>query len=156
MRNLGQRGKGEHLLAGRNERLDGLQAAILRVKLPHLDAWNDARREIAGQYDQGLPDDIRTLPARPEASCVYHLFPVRVEDRRRLAEHLAQAGVQTGVHYDPALTQQPPCADAPRPAAGCPVSEAWAREELSLPMWEGLTSEAVARVVEACAGARVG
>src|SRR3954469_22746827 len=76
-RNLGQLGKGDHELPGYNERLDGLQAALLRVKLPHLDAWNVARQARASEYREALGDMLRLLEERPESPSISHLFPVR-------------------------------------------------------------------------------
>jgi dTDP-4-amino-4,6-dideoxygalactose transaminase len=145
---LAERAKGDHVVAAGNERLDGLQAAFLRVKLPHLDAWNDARRRIAAAYREGLGDAAVLLTDR--GSCVYHLFPVRASDRDALRERLAAKDIATGVHYAPALHEQPPLAGL---AAGLdlPIAEAWAAEELSLPIFAELRAGEVARVVEACA-----
>ena len=151
LRDLGQRGKGEHVIAGTNERLDGLQAAFLRAKLPHLDAWNAGRRRAAAWYRERLEREVPLLPDRPGS--VYHLFPVRVADRDDVAAHLASAGVATGVHYSPMVPDQPPFA---RGGAGgeFPQAAAWAREELSLPMFETLTREQVERVAEALVRSR--
>jgi dTDP-3-amino-3,4,6-trideoxy-alpha-D-glucose transaminase len=151
LRHLGQNGKGEHVLAGYNERLDGLQAAFLRVKLPHLDRWNAARRRAADAYRSVLEGKVGLLEECPETPCIYHLYPVRVPDRDAVAARLAEAGIQTGVHYSPALHEQPPFAALPR--AECPEAAAWAAEELSLPMFEGLGPEAARRVGEVCAAA---
>jgi dTDP-4-amino-4,6-dideoxygalactose transaminase len=148
LRHLGQRGKGEHELTGYNERLDGLQAALLRVKLPHLDAANLRRRELAALYAETLPGE-RLLTARDGVSDVFHLFPVRVPDRDDRASRLRDAGVQTGVHYSPDLSRQPPLVGAAR----CPVpldhSNAWAAEELSLPMFAELSEQELERVAAA-------
>src|SRR5256885_5254701 len=81
LRDLGQASKGEHLVVGYNERLDGLQAALLRVKLPHLDGWNAARRQRAQRLREGLPDDLVLLGERAATPCVYHIFPVRQHNR---------------------------------------------------------------------------
>lgn len=153
LRDLGQRRKGEHLVAGVNSRLDGLQAAILRVKLPHLDRWNAARRERAAEYREALGGDLRLLEERPESSPNYHLFPIRVADRDGLASRLADAGVETGVHYSPAAHEQPPFAGRDARRADCPAATAWAREELSLPMFETLEPAEVQRVAEVCGAA---
>jgi dTDP-4-amino-4,6-dideoxygalactose transaminase/DNA-binding NarL/FixJ family response regulator len=149
LRNLGQRSKGEHLLPGVNERLDGLQAALLRVKLPHLDGWNIARAHAAERYREGLRHMVRMPACRPPATSVNHLFPIRVDARSALAESLAQAGVQTGVHYDRALHEHVALRHLPgMPARGeLPAAEAWAREELSLPMFPELTAGEVDRVI---------
>src|SRR3954452_374377 len=80
-RNLGQLGKGDHALLGYNERLDGLQAALLRVKLPHLDDWNSKRQARAGEYRASLDGQLRLLEEREESPSIFHLFPIRVVDR---------------------------------------------------------------------------
>ncbi len=127
LRHLGQRSKGEHLIAGFNERLDGLQAAMLRVKLPHLDGWNAARRRAAEVYRDTLPTGLRLLEERPESPCIYHVFPVRLSGRNSFARALAAHGVETGVHYWPAVIDQPPFA---RTAAPAPHARAGAPPEL--------------------------
>jgi dTDP-4-amino-4,6-dideoxygalactose transaminase len=149
-RHLGQLGKGDHDVLGYNERLDGLQAAFLRAKLPHLDGWNDARRARAQEYRDALGPDLRLLEERPESPSIFHLFPIRIDDRDGLAARLNAAGVATGVHYSPEVPAQPPFADGRR-GHEFPESAAWAREELSLPMFESLTPSEVARVCEVCA-----
>jgi dTDP-4-amino-4,6-dideoxygalactose transaminase len=149
-RNLGQLGKGDHAVLGYNERLDGLQAAFLRAKLPHLDAWNEARQARASQYREDLNGSLRLLEERPDSPSVCHLFPVRIADRDGLAARLAEAGVASGVHYSPAVPAQPPFGG--ESADEFPEAAAWAAEELSLPMFESLTEAEVARVSEVCAG----
>ena len=149
LRHLGQRRKGEHEMIGFNERLDGLQAALLRVKLPHLDRWIDGRRAAAAAYREQLPDGLRQLEERPESPCTYHLFPVRTPDRDALAKALSEEGIGTGVHYHPAMHDHPPYREQRR-AGDCPEATAWAAEELSLPMFETLSADEVARVAEAC------
>ena len=151
LRNLGRRRKNDHAVAGSNERLDGLQAAFLRVKLPHLDAWNQARRARARAYRERLSENVGLLEDR-DGSCVYHLFPIRVPDREALGARLSQAGVETGVHYSPALHEQPPLARFNRDLE-LPVAEAWAAEELSLPIFPELQLDEIERVTEACAAA---
>jgi dTDP-4-amino-4,6-dideoxygalactose transaminase len=148
-RNLGQLGKGDHELPGRNERLDTIQAAVLRAKLPHLDAWNDSRRSAAAAYREELPPEVPLLPDREGARDVFHLFPVRVGERDEVRDALASAGIGTGIHYSPAVHEQPPFRDqAGAPRGEFPQAEAWAREELSLPMFPGLGTDAVGRVAE--------
>jgi dTDP-3-amino-3,4,6-trideoxy-alpha-D-glucose transaminase len=151
LRHIGQRAKGEHVTIGFNERLDGLQAAFLRVKLPHLDGWIEARRAAAAAYAERLPGDLRLLEERPESPCTYHLFPVRLADRDSLAAALGADGVGTGVHYHPAMHRHPPYRDHLRAAEDCPEATAWAAEELSLPMFETITEAELERVADACA-----
>jgi dTDP-4-amino-4,6-dideoxygalactose transaminase len=155
LRNLGQRRKGEHLEPGFNERLDGVQAAMLRIKLRGLDAQNAARRERAAEYRSALPDGCRPLEEDPRSECVYHLFPVRVADRDDLAARLSRLGVHTGVHYWPAVHRQPPfAAHGPRDRNGhgptyLGTAVRWTEQELSLPMFAELTPAEVVRVTEA-------
>ena len=149
LRHLGQRGKGEHEVTGWNERLHGMQAAFLRAKLPHLARWSQARRRAAARLREALREaPLRLLEERPESPCVYHLFPVRTPDRDVLAAALDDVGVDTGIHYSPACHRQPPFADG-RPAE-CPTAEAWAAEELSLPMFEHIEATEIDRVAAAC------
>lgn len=178
LRHLGQRGKGEHVVVGYNERLDGLQAALLRVKLPHLDDWNAARRIhsqnlreglsgvepgdrrsgdglSAEEIVEGLPEELVLLGERPGTPPVYHLFPVRHPSRERLAELLGEEGIQVGLHYTPAAHRHAAFADLP--ASSRPVelgeAEAWAGEELSLPMFAELGDAEVQRIAAACRAA---
>lgn len=153
LRHLGQRRKGEHAVAGYNERLDGLQAALLRAKLPHLAAWNERRRERAAEYDRALPDELRRLEPIPESEPVYHLYPIRADARAEYERLLGERGVQTGIHYTPSVPDQPPFADAGPAAERFPVAARWAAEELSLPMFESLESDEVERVADACRAA---
>ena len=153
LRDLGQARKGVHVVAGYNERLDALQAAMLRVKLPHLDRWNEARRQHAAHYRHLLPDGIRALEERAENDCVYHRFPLRVRDPAALAAWLDAAGIDTGARWWPPLPEQPPfAADAP-PIERFPAARAWAQEELSLPMFPELEPAEIERVASLCAAA---
>jgi dTDP-4-amino-4,6-dideoxygalactose transaminase len=155
LRDLGRRGKCEHVAVGYNERLDGLQAAMLRVKLPHLDGWNAARRRHAERLRACLPEELIVLGERAATPCVYHLFPVRHAQRDRVAELLRRRGIGLGLHYGTAAHRHP--AFDQLPARGRPLelpeSEAWAREELSLPMFAELEDDELARIVAACAAA---
>jgi dTDP-3-amino-3,4,6-trideoxy-alpha-D-glucose transaminase len=150
LRNLGQHRKGEHALLGVNERLDALQAALLRVKLPGLAAANAARREHARAYREGLGDGLRILAETPESPCIYHLFPIRAPARDEVAASLAEAGIQTGVHYSPAVPAHAALAGHARKPEPVPEAEAWAAEELSLPMFPELTAGERDRVIAAC------
>jgi dTDP-4-amino-4,6-dideoxygalactose transaminase len=149
LRNLGQRAKGEHMELGYNERLDALQAALLRVKLPHLEGWNAARRAHAARYSKLLPEAVRVLEERPESPCIYHLFPVRVKDRDAVAARLRVGGIETGVHYSPAVHQHRAWRDDQIVHGALPIAEAWAAEELSLPMHPDLLPDEIERVVDA-------
>ncbi len=106
LRHGGQRGTYQHDLLGTNSRLDEIQAAILRTKLPHLDAWNQRRRALAARYDAGLDgfEDL-ALPAVPgDVEHVYHQYVVRTPLREALHDYLAGARVKTGVHYPQGCT----------------------------------------------------
>jgi dTDP-3-amino-3,4,6-trideoxy-alpha-D-glucose transaminase len=153
IRNLGQRRKGEHLLPGVNERLDGLQAAFLNVKLPTLDAANAARRRHAQTYRRLLEGRVRLLDERPATPCVYHLFPVRVSEREAVAARMRAAGVASGVHYSPAVHRQPALDGLTVEAGDLTNAEAWAREELSLPMSPHLRRAEVEVAARECAAA---
>jgi dTDP-4-amino-4,6-dideoxygalactose transaminase len=150
LRHLGQRQQGRHSVIGFNERLDGLQAAALRVKLPHLDECNERRRARALEYRNLLPHDLRPVAERPESPSIHHLFPVRTDDRDRLAEHLAREGVQTGLHYFPAAPDHEAMARWSMGPDAVPVARRWAAEELSLPMFAELSPDEVERVAAAC------
>jgi dTDP-4-amino-4,6-dideoxygalactose transaminase len=149
LRNLGQRAKGEHLDLGYNERLDGLQAALLRVKLPHLDAWNDARRSRARLYQELLAETVTLLGERPESPCVYHLMPARFADRDAMSATLRARGIEIGIHYTPAMDAHPALEGLATVSGDIPLARAWAAEELSLPMHPDLTADEVERVAEA-------
>jgi dTDP-4-amino-4,6-dideoxygalactose transaminase len=153
LRDIGQRRKGEHVVPGFNERLDGLQAAFLSVKLKHLDAWNADRRVWAAAYREALAGSARLLEERAADSCVYHLFPIRVPERDELRARLESEGVSTGIHYSPALHEQPALAGRFRRVDELSTSESWAREELSLPIFPGFGQERVERVAGVCAAA---
>ncbi|MBV9605698.1 MAG: DegT/DnrJ/EryC1/StrS family aminotransferase [Solirubrobacterales bacterium] len=149
LRNLGQRVKGEHVELGYNERLDGLQAALLRVKLPHLDAWNEARRVRAERYQELLSDEITLLTERPDGRCVYHLMPARFADRDAVATALRAQGIETGIHYAPAMDAHPALEGIATVTGDIRAARDWAAEELSLPMHPDLTDDEVEFVAEA-------
>jgi dTDP-3-amino-3,4,6-trideoxy-alpha-D-glucose transaminase len=149
LRDLGRRGKQPGGLRGHNERLDGLQAAMLRVKLPHLNAWNAARRAHAVAYRDLLGDSVRMLEERVEGSCVYHLFPVRTSDRDTMRARLNEEEIGASVHYSPAVHEQPAFRDLDL-AGRFPAAETWAAEELSLPLFPELRADEIERVAQIC------
>jgi dTDP-3-amino-3,4,6-trideoxy-alpha-D-glucose transaminase len=155
LRNLGQRAKGEHVSLGVNERLDGLQAALLRVKLRRLEGANARRREHAARYRHALGDQVELLQERPATPCVYHLFPVRVPRRDMVADRLARSGIGVGVHYSPALHHQPALRGMAVSDGDLAVAEAWAAQELSLPMAPELSPAEIERVAAMCAAVMV-
>jgi len=137
-------------VAGSNSRLDELQAAILRVRLRHLDEENEARRRLAARYDTALVGLPVARPAsRPDDCPVYHLYVVRSAERDALAAHLREQGIGTGVHYPVPVHQQPAYAHLGYGPGSLPATEAAAREVLSLPMYPDLAEAAVDGVAAA-------
>ncbi len=153
MSNHGRMSKYDHEFEGMNSRLDGIQAAILKVKLGHLDEWTDARREKADLYHEMLKGQAVTLPFRPEHSThVYHLFVVRSRNRDGLREHLRRNGISTGIHYPIALPMLQAYRYLGHDATHFPVSSEAANTVLSLPMFPELTVEQIERVAKAIGG----
>lgn len=154
-RDFGQQRKYEHLIKGDNCRLDTLQAAILRVKLGHLDEWNACRVQAAVQYDeQFAARGLEVPPRRRDGSDVYHLYVVEVEGRDTLRGQLESDGIETGVHYPTPIHRQPAYADLELGVGVFPRSEARAARLLSLPMFPQLRPADITRVVEAVVSAR--
>jgi dTDP-4-amino-4,6-dideoxygalactose transaminase len=151
LRNYGQREKYYHLVRGFNRRLDTLQAAILRVKLQYLAAANTARRQHARLYNKLLANHPTVmLPVEADyAESVYHLYVIRIEDREALADYLREKGVATGVHYPVPVHLHSAYQDLGYQSGDFPVSEEYAKQILSLPMYPELRPEAIAHVVEA-------
>jgi dTDP-4-amino-4,6-dideoxygalactose transaminase len=138
----------DHLVAGTNSRLDALQAAVLRVKLRHLDRWIAERRERACAYEEALAGLPRlTLPReRPGARSAWYLYTVRLAARDELRAHLASRGVASAVHYPKPLHLQPALAFLAGQAGELPVSEELSRQVLSLPLYPELPLETLARI----------
>jgi dTDP-4-amino-4,6-dideoxygalactose transaminase len=135
-------------IKGGNSRLDELQAAVLRVKLRRLDAWNTARRALAARYESGLRG-VERPAVRPASEHVYHLYVVRAADRDRLKADLAERGIGTGIHYPRPTHLQPAYADLGLAAGSLPETERAATEVLSLPIYPELEPAEVDRVIEA-------
>lgn len=153
LRDYGQERKYHHVVKGFNSRLDGLHAAILRVKLPHLDHWNEQRARHAAAYAVALAalDEVR-LPATIAAPAhVYHLYVLRVANRDALIKHLSDYGVQTGIHYPIPIHLQPAYSDLGYGRGSFPVTERLAHEILSLPMYPELSAEQLRAVTTALA-----
>jgi dTDP-4-amino-4,6-dideoxygalactose transaminase len=136
---------------GVNSRLDELQAAILRVKLQHLDAQNARRRTIAAAYDAALRETSLAPPARRSGvGHVFHLYVLRVPDRSSVQAHLRAAGIGTGIHYPVPVHLQPAYRDRiVTGPSGCRASEIAAGQVLSLPIYPELSDRQVAQVCEA-------
>ena len=156
LRDWGQEKRYEHRLKGFNYRMDGIQGAILRVKLRHLEAWTEKRRQVAAWYAEMLdPESVRQPKARPGCRHVYHVFAVRADDRDTLRDVLGTQGIQTGIHYPIPVHLQPAHADLGYRAGDFPNAEAAAREVLSLPLFPEMTHEQVEVVAAAVSQARV-
>lgn len=149
LRDLGMRVKYHHEIKGFNHRLDTMQAAVLRVKLRHLDDWNAARRQVARQYDLRLSDLIIIIPSTPEwAEHIYHLYVIRAENRDALQKYLNQAGIASGLHYPIPIHLQPAYQELGYQEGDFPITEQYAKEILSLPMYPELTTDAVDYVAD--------
>jgi dTDP-4-amino-4,6-dideoxygalactose transaminase len=150
LRDWGQDSKYHHALRGYNYRMEGFQGAILRVKLRHLEKWNDARRAVASQYDRLLANCGVELPAEmPWARHVYHVYTLRTEDRDGLQASLLAEGIQTAVHYGLPAHLQPAYSDLGYGKGSFPQSETAALQVLSLPIYPELSDQGIARVAEA-------
>jgi dTDP-4-amino-4,6-dideoxygalactose transaminase len=150
LRNYGQRRKHHSEIVGHNRRLDTLQAAMLRVKLPHLDAWNEARRAHAASYDEALSAAPVIRPAVATGNePVWHLYVIRVADRDVLRACLAADGIETGVHYPVPVHLQPSHRSLGYGPGDFPISERLAEEGVSLPMYPELPPDAAERVAAA-------
>jgi dTDP-4-amino-4,6-dideoxygalactose transaminase/acetyltransferase-like isoleucine patch superfamily enzyme len=150
LRDHGRTGKYESAVIGCNSRLDTLQAAVLLVKLPHLAKWNESRRKWSNYYREQLAGMPIHLPVDAEASCpVFHLFVVRHPNRDRLAAYLRERGIASGIHYPLPLHLQPALACLGHKEGDFPVTEAAAKEILSLPMFPELKQADADRVVAA-------
>jgi dTDP-4-amino-4,6-dideoxygalactose transaminase len=143
----GSRDKVTFELIGTNSRLDAVQAAALRVFLPHLTGWNESRREAAGRYaDLGLGDLVE-LP-REDAAHVYHMYVVRSPQRDDLRDALTTAGIASASYYATPLHLQPGLRYLGWTPGSLPETERAAAENLALPMWAGIGAEQQERVVE--------
>jgi dTDP-4-amino-4,6-dideoxygalactose transaminase len=150
LRDYGQRAKYQHVLRGYNRRLDTIQAAVLRVKLKYLDAWNAARREHAGRYSELLAQiPGLAIPGVPDyATPVHHLYVIRVEERDSLRAAMQEKGVSTGIHYPIPIHLQDAYRDLGYLAGSFPITERCAGLILSLPIYAELTPAAIESVVE--------
>jgi dTDP-4-amino-4,6-dideoxygalactose transaminase len=143
----GSRDKRTFELIGVNSRLDALQAAFLRVSLPHLTGWNAARREAAARYAElGLGDAVE-LPA-DDGAHVYHMYVARSPERDRIAAALAEREIASAAYYATPLHLQPALRHLGWEPGSLPETEKAAAENLALPLWAGIGAEAQERVVE--------
>jgi len=148
LRNHGRRSKYLHDVKGYGERIDTLQAAVLKAKLVYLDEWTAARRRLAARYTALLGSSDLVLPhVAPQADSAWHLYVVRTPQRDRLLEHLQASGIGAGVHYPVPLHLQPAYADLGYTRGALPVSEEVAATCLSLPLYPEMTEAQQDRVV---------
>jgi dTDP-4-amino-4,6-dideoxygalactose transaminase len=141
LRNHAQTERYVHGEVGFNYRMDGLQAVVLTHKLPLLSAWTKRRNELADQYIaklKGLPLEI---PSVHHQTHCWHLFVVRTPSRNALRDALAKSEIETGLHYPVPLHRQPALSAHVKPGTAYPVSDRWADEGLSLPLFVGMTDE---------------
>jgi dTDP-3-amino-3,4,6-trideoxy-alpha-D-glucose transaminase len=148
LRNYGQENRYHHAQRGQNSRLDEMQAALLRVKLPHLDEHNAIRRRLASEYSRRLTG-VATPGCRAGAEPVFHLYVVRHRRRDLLLTALAERGIGTLIHYPVPVHLQEAYRDLGYPPGSLPLTEQAAREVLSLPLYVGLAPEAVDSVSQA-------
>jgi dTDP-4-amino-4,6-dideoxygalactose transaminase len=147
LRDWGQEQKYLHVLKGYNYRMEGIQGAVLRVKLRHLEDWTEARRAHAAAYNQLLSgDDIQTPKEMPYSRHVYHVYAIRSRRRDALRQALSAAGIQTGVHYPIPVHLLPAYSDLGYGKGDFPVSEEVAKEVLSLPIYAELTTDQISEI----------
>jgi dTDP-4-amino-4,6-dideoxygalactose transaminase len=150
LRNLGQTDRYHHIVKGFNSRLDEIQAAVLRVKLRHLDAWNNIRRKIAAIYNQQLSGlKICTPVEAAHTKHVFHLYVIRTSGRNELQDFLTRREIQTLIHYPVPLHRQQAFSDLNTSSTSCPTAEKMAQEILSLPIYPQLPPENQTRIVQA-------
>jgi dTDP-4-amino-4,6-dideoxygalactose transaminase len=150
LRNYGFSEKGFADEVGTNSRLDEVQAAVLNVKLKHIDRWTIARQKIAEQYLNELSglNDIQLPATTKGCKHVYHLFVIRTPRRDKLKAHLEQDGIGTMIHYPVPLHLQKAYSFLAYKKGDLPIAEKMAYESLSLPLWPGLTEPQVSRIVD--------
>jgi dTDP-4-amino-4,6-dideoxygalactose transaminase len=149
LRDWGQERRYHHVLRGYNYRMDGMQGAILRVKLRHLPAWTEARRAHAAEYTRLLANSgVSTPAAIPYGNPVHHVYPILSSDRDELQQELQTAGVQTGIHYPVPVHLLEAYRDLGYREGDFPVAERVAAAELSLPLYPELTLRQIETVVD--------
>lgn len=148
--NYGSDYKYHHIYKGTNSRLDEMQAAFLRVKLPELDKWNAARVEVAKKYFEGIKNPKIALPLEPSEDFghIYHVFVIRCKERDVLEKYLADNGIGTVKHYPYPMHLQDCYADLGLKQGDLPIAEEISNTVLSLPMYYGMTDEQVQYVID--------
>lgn len=141
--------KYEHAFPGYNFRMEGIQGAVLATKLKYLDGWNDQRRAIAKRYQERLAGQNIVLPTEaPGNRHIYHLYVIQSEDREALRAHLAERGIETGLHYPIALHMQEAYLSLGYTKGAFPVTEKATERIISLPMYPGMSVEAADYVAD--------
>lgn len=136
-------------LIGHNSRLDELQAAILRVKFPHLDGWNERRRQIAKRYEQAFADLSLTVPyVLADVVPVYHMYVIQSERRDALANHLAKQGIATGKYYPVPLHRQKAYEELAMDRLAFPVADALSERTLAIPVYPEMTDDQVEEIIQ--------
>jgi dTDP-4-amino-4,6-dideoxygalactose transaminase len=149
LRNCGSPKKYYHTMSPHNHRLDTLHAAILKVKLPHLDSWNVNRRARAAEYQKAFAGTPIIAPQyMAETEPVWHLYVVRVDNRTELQDYLSKQGIGTGIHYPIPIHLQPFYENLGYKQGAFPVTVGYMDKILSLPMFEHMTAEQSAYVAE--------
>lgn len=149
LRDWGQQEKYIHAVHGFNFRMDAIQGAVLGVKLPHLEAWTAARREIARRYDANLSRiGLHGPQPGPDGEHVYHVYAVRTAERDRVRKLLSEAGIATGIHYPVPVHLQPAYAEFGHVPGDFPATESFAAQTLSLPIYPEMTMSQVDRVCD--------
>ena len=148
--NYGSDYKYHHIYKGTNSRLDEMQAAFLRVKLPHLDKWNENRRQIAARYLAEIKNPLikLPLPTDDDYEHIYHVFVIRCDKRDELEKYLSDNGIHTVKHYPIPMHLQGAYADLQMREGSLPIAEEISRTVLSIPMYYGMTVEQVDYVIE--------
>ena len=150
LRDWGQEKKYYPVMKGYNYRMEGLQGAILRVKLRHLEDWTEARRAHATRYDALLSgSSVQTPQAMPYARHVYHVYAIRTPERALVQQSLMAQGIQTAIHYPYPIHLLPAYSDLGYREGDFPQAEKVSAEQLSLPMYPELTEEAISQVASA-------
>jgi dTDP-4-amino-4,6-dideoxygalactose transaminase len=147
LRNCGQATKNVHSLTPFNHRLDSMQAAILRVKLPYLDQWVESRNKLGDLYNQLLPDSVIKPVEPPGYYHVYHLYVIQCQERDALQAYLKEHGIGTAIHYPSPVHLQPFYANGVDRHGQFPVAERACNQILSLPMYPEMTEEQVRQVI---------
>ncbi len=150
LRNYGSKIKYYHPIKGFNNRLDAIQAAVLRVKLKHLDKWNEKRRKNAQLYNELLGNDDVKVPIEENGNKhIYHLYVIRAKQRDKLAEFLNGRGISTGIHYPVPIHLQRAYEELKLGKGSFPITEKYAGEILSLPMFAELEDEEIKYITDA-------